>query len=93
MINNKFKSSLGGCRQKPIGALDSAKIGERGKPTKFQKSFLENWWGLERASKNDKNEYKSSLGGCGRKPIGAMDWARIGEKVAGKNSNFLSGKV
>jgi hypothetical protein len=36
-------SSLGGCGQKLIGALNSAKIGEDAKPTKFQENFLKNW--------------------------------------------------
>jgi hypothetical protein len=31
--------------------------------------------------KNDKNEYKSSLGDRRQKPIGALNSARIGEKV------------
>jgi hypothetical protein len=30
-------------KQKPIGALNSARIGERAKPTKISKLFLENW--------------------------------------------------
>jgi hypothetical protein len=31
--------------------------------------------------KNDKNEYKSSLGGRRQKPIGALNSSRIEEKV------------
>jgi hypothetical protein len=45
--------------------------------------------------KNDKNEYKLSLGGCRQKPIGAL--SRIGDKIELENfQNFClerSGKV
>jgi hypothetical protein len=34
-----------------MGALNSAGIGEGAKLRKFQKIFLKNWWGLERAKK------------------------------------------
>jgi hypothetical protein len=34
-----------------IGALNSARIGEDAKPKQFQKVFLKNWRGLERAKK------------------------------------------
>ena len=64
--------SLGEWRQKPIGALNSARIGEKVELKKIQIFFLKNWWGLERAKKNDKNEYKSSLGGHRQKVIGAL---------------------
>ena len=40
---NEYKSSLGGHRQKPIGALNSARIGEDAKPKKISKFFLKNW--------------------------------------------------
>jgi hypothetical protein len=36
---NKYMSSLGGCRQKPIGALNSAGIGKNAKPEKISKVF------------------------------------------------------
>jgi hypothetical protein len=77
-------SSLGGRRQKPIGALNSAGIGEGAKLQKFQKSVLSNWWGLERAKKWWKYEHKSSLGGRGRKLMGALNSARIGENAKPK---------
>ena len=32
---NEYKSSLGGHRQKPIGALNSARIGGEANPEKF----------------------------------------------------------
>ena len=38
---NKYKSSLGGCRQKPIGALNSAGIGKDAEPKKISKFFPE----------------------------------------------------
>jgi hypothetical protein len=40
---NEYKSSLGCLRQKPIGALNLAKIGGDVKPKKFQNFFLKNW--------------------------------------------------
>jgi hypothetical protein len=40
---------------------------------------------MERAKKRIKNEYKSSLGGCRQKPIGALNSTRIGGKVELKN--------
>jgi hypothetical protein len=40
---NEYKSSLGCLRQKPIGALNSARIGGHIKPKKFQNFFLTNW--------------------------------------------------
>jgi hypothetical protein len=40
---NEYKSSLGCLRQKPIGALNSARIGGDVKPKKFQNFFLKNW--------------------------------------------------
>jgi hypothetical protein len=36
-------SSLGGRRQKPISALNSAGIGEGAKQKKIQNLFLKNW--------------------------------------------------
>jgi hypothetical protein len=36
-------------RPKPIGALNSARIGEGAKQKTIQNFFLKNWWGLERA--------------------------------------------
>jgi hypothetical protein len=68
--------------------LESARIGEKVEFKKFQIFCLEKsgkvWKSLERSgkrSKNDKNDYKLSLGGRGQKLIDAMDSARIGEKV------------
>ena len=40
---NEYKSSLGCPRQKPIGALNSARIGGDVKPKKIQNFFLKNW--------------------------------------------------
>jgi hypothetical protein len=40
---NGYKSSLGCLEQKPMGALNSTKIGGDFKPKKFQKCFLKNW--------------------------------------------------
>jgi hypothetical protein len=37
------------CTQKPIRALNLSRIGEGAKTKKFQKFFLKNQWGLERA--------------------------------------------
>jgi hypothetical protein len=39
---NEYKSSLGCLRQKPIGALNSARIGGDVKAKKFQNFFLKN---------------------------------------------------
>jgi hypothetical protein len=50
--------SLDGLRQKLIGALNSARIREEAEPKEFQKFFLKNWSGLERAKINDRNKYK-----------------------------------
>jgi len=53
---NEYKSSLGGRRQKPIGALDSARIGEKVQSKIFQNFCLERsgkvWKGLERSGKS-----------------------------------------
>jgi hypothetical protein len=40
---NEHKSSLGCLTQKPIGALNSARIGGNVKPKKLQNFFLKNW--------------------------------------------------
>jgi hypothetical protein len=49
---NKYKSSLGGRRQKPVGALNSPRIGKKVELKKFQNSLSEKVWkGLERAKK------------------------------------------
>jgi hypothetical protein len=72
---NEYKSSLGVCRQKLIGALNSAMNGEDGKPNKFNifvpQKISEVWNEL----KNGENEYKSSMGGRRQKPIGALNLA------------------
>jgi hypothetical protein len=39
----EYTPSLGCLRQKLIDALNSARIGEGAKPTKFQNIFLKNW--------------------------------------------------
>jgi hypothetical protein len=52
---NDYKSSLGGRRQKLIGALNSPRIGEKVELKKLQNFCLERsgkvWKGLERAKK------------------------------------------
>mgnify|MGYP006090206643 CR=1 FL=1 len=73
--------SLGGCRQKPIGALNSPRIGEKVELKFFQNCCLERSGKVWKELKNDKNEYKWSLGGRRQKPIGALNSPRIGEKV------------
>jgi hypothetical protein len=40
---NEYKLTLGCLKQKPMGALNSTKIGGDFKPKKFQKFFLKNW--------------------------------------------------
>jgi hypothetical protein len=88
---------LGGCRQKLIGALNSPRIGEKVELKFFQNFCLEMSGKVWKELKKDKNEYKSSLGGCGQKPIGALNSPRIGEKVELKFfQNFcleMSGKI
>ena len=78
---NEYKSSLGGRRQKQIGALNSPRIGEKVELKTFQNFCLERSGKVWKELKNDKNEHKSSLGGCRQKPIGALNSPRIGEKV------------
>ena len=41
------------------------------------------------SQKNDKNEYKSSLGGHRQKRIGALNSARIGEEANPEKFNFI----
>jgi hypothetical protein len=65
--------SLGGRRQKPIGALTSVRIGDKVVLNFFQNFGLERFEMVCKELKNDKNESKSSLGGCGQKPIGALN--------------------
>jgi hypothetical protein len=77
---NEYESSLGGRRQKPIGALNSPRIGEKVELKFFQNFCLERSGKVWKELKNDKNEYKSSLGGHRQKPIGALNSSRIGEK-------------
>jgi hypothetical protein len=68
-----------------MDVLDSARIGKKVELKKYQNKF---WQGLERFEKvwkelkNDKNEYKSSLGGHRQKPIDALNLARIGVKMS-----------
>jgi hypothetical protein len=52
-----YNSSLAGRRQKLIGALNSAGIGEGAKLKNLQNFFLKNCRGLERAKQNDENKY------------------------------------
>jgi hypothetical protein len=61
--------------------LNSTKIGEKVELKKFQNFGLERSGKVWKDLKNDKNEYKSSLGGRRQKPIGALNSARIGGKV------------
>jgi hypothetical protein len=46
---NEDKLSLGCLRQKPIGALNSARIGGNVRPKQFQNFSIKNRLGLERA--------------------------------------------
>jgi hypothetical protein len=46
---NEYKLSLGCLRQTPIGALNSARIGEGANQKNFLNFFQKNWRGLERA--------------------------------------------
>jgi hypothetical protein len=62
--------------------LNSARIREEAKPRKISKLFPEKLVRSGKSLKNDKNEYKSSLGGCKQKQIGAMNSARIGENFS-----------
>jgi hypothetical protein len=81
---NKNKSSLGGRRRGPVGALNSPGIWGKVELKIFQNFCLERSGGVWKEPKNDKNEYKSSLGGRRQRPIGALDSARKGEKVESK---------
>jgi hypothetical protein len=78
---NEYKSSLGCLRQKPIGALNSARIGGVVKPKKFQNFFSQKLVRSGKSSKYEENEYKSSLGCLRQKPIGALNSVRIGGNV------------
>jgi hypothetical protein len=73
--------SLGGRRQKPIGALNSPRIGEKVELKKLQNFCLKRSGKVWKELENDKNEYKSSLDSHPQKPIGALNSPRIGEKV------------
>jgi hypothetical protein len=68
-------------RQKPIGALNSTRIGERAKPKRIQKFFLKKLVRSGKSSKYEENEHKLSLGCLRQKPIGALNSARIGGDV------------
>ena len=72
---------MGGCRQKPIGELNSPRIGGKVELKFFQNFCLERSGKVWKELKHDKNEYKSSLGGRRQKPIGALNSSRIEEKV------------
>jgi hypothetical protein len=65
--------------------LNSARIGEKVELKKIQKFCLERSGKVWKELKNDKNEYKLSLGGRRQKPIGALNSPRIGEKVEPKS--------
>jgi hypothetical protein len=79
---NEYKLSLGGHRQKPIGALNSPRIGEKVELKMiFPNLCLEKSGKVWKELKNDKNEYKSSLSGRRQKPISALNSPRIGKKV------------
>jgi hypothetical protein len=65
--------------------LISARIRKGAKPKKnIQIFFLKSLRVLERANKNDENEYKPSLGCLRQKPIGVLNSARIGGDVKSK---------
>jgi hypothetical protein len=74
---NEYKSSLGGRRLKPIGALNSPSIGEIFWLKVFQNFCLERSGKVWKELKKYKNEYKSSQGGRRQKPIGALNSPRI----------------
>jgi hypothetical protein len=61
--------------------LNLTRIGEKVELKKFQNFCLERSGKVWKELENDKNEYKSSLGGRRQKPIGALNTARIGGKV------------
>jgi hypothetical protein len=62
--------------------LNSPRIGEKVELKRFQNFCLERSgkvWKELKNDKNDKNEYKSSLGGRRQKPIGALNSLRIAQ--------------
>jgi hypothetical protein len=61
--------------------LNSPRIGEKVELKELQNVCLERSGKVWKRQKNDKNEYKSSLGGHRQKLIGALNSPRIGEKV------------
>jgi hypothetical protein len=78
---NDYKSSLGGHRQKLIGALNSAGIGKDAKSKNTSKFFHTK---LVRSGNSSKNDYKLGLGNCRQKPIGVLNSARIGKHAEPK---------
>jgi hypothetical protein len=81
---NEYKSSLGCLRQKPIGALNLARIGGNVKLFQISKKFSQELVRSGKSSKYEENEYKSSLGCLRQKPIGALNFVRIGGNVKPK---------
>jgi hypothetical protein len=65
--------------------LNSPRIGQKVELRIFQNFCLERSGKVWKELKNDRNEYKSSLGGRRQKPIGALNSSRIGEKVELEN--------
>jgi hypothetical protein len=87
---NEYESSLGCLRQKPIGALNLARIGGNVKQKKFQIFFSQKLVRSGKSSKYEENEYKSSLGCLRQKPIGALNSTRIGRDFRPKKfQNFF----
>jgi hypothetical protein len=46
-----------------------------------------------KSSKNDRNKYKSSLGGRRQKPIGLLNSARIEKEAKPEKIQFFSSKI
>jgi hypothetical protein len=65
----EYKLSLGCLRQKPIRALNSARIRGDVKPKYILQMFPKKSVRSGKSSKHDKNEYKSSLGGHRQEPV------------------------
>jgi hypothetical protein len=61
------------CGQKPIGVLNSARMGERAKPKQISKFFPQKLVRSGKSSKYEENDYKSSLGCLRQKQIGALN--------------------
>jgi hypothetical protein len=87
---NEHKSSLGRLRQKPIGALNLARIGGKVKPKTISKLLSKKLARSGKSSKHGENEYKSSPGCLSQKAIGSSNSARIGGNAKPKKlQNFF----